>query len=134
MSDIDLDICNYNIYEIENFFQLKPHKKYTIADIEYKEYEIRQTLLTSGHINKRFKSDLINFLEKAKQWIIYERFGKTGIQPSSIPYNYKLDIYDLPVSKGYRELSQLKRVENGVFLTQPKKKSVVPFIQYLNNL
>jgi hypothetical protein len=43
-------------------------------------------------------------------------------------------MYDLPVSKVYRELTQLKRVENGVFLSQPKKKSVVPFIEYLNNL
>lgn len=70
MESLDLDITNYSIRDIENFFQLKPNVKYTQSDIELKEYNIRNTLLTTGHINKRFKQSLISFLDKAKLWLI----------------------------------------------------------------
>ena len=95
--DLDLDIGNYSIKDIERFFQLKPRLKYTAADIEQKEYQIREQLLTSGHINKRFKRDLIEFLELAKDWLIYVKCPSTR-QPSVIPKNYKLDTMDTPRS------------------------------------
>ena len=116
MSDIDLDIRNYSIKDLEKFFQLK--KKYTENDVEYKEYEIRERLLSSGHVDKRFKKDLIDFLHQAKEWLVYSKFGrKTGglQQPvSELPKNWsedrrssttnfgevwKTDPLDVPVSK-----------------------------------
>lgn len=101
MDTLDLDINNYNIKDIEKFFRLKPNQKYNASDIELKEYEIREQLLKSGHVNKRFKSDLIEFLTKAKQWLIFVKCGKTIAekQPSTIPKNYKLDTLDTPISK-----------------------------------
>ncbi len=90
MENLDLDIKNYNIYDIEKFFKLKPNSKYTSTDVELNEYKIREQLLNSGHINKRFKRDLIEFLTTAKQWIISVNC-KTDIPPTSIPKNYKLD-------------------------------------------
>jgi len=128
MTDIDLNINNYSVEDLENFFQLKTYKKYSVSDIEYKEYEIRQILLSSGHIDKRFKSDLITFLDKAKQIIIYNRFNVSTIEPSTLPYNFKLDKYNYPFSPDSRELLQLKRVENGVSLYNQPKKSVINFI------
>jgi len=101
MDQLDLDINNYTINDVENFFKLKHNTKYTAADIELKEYEIREQLLKSGHINKRFKTDLIEFLTKAKQWLTFVKCNKTAVEntPSAIPKDYKLDKLDTPLSK-----------------------------------
>ena len=96
METLDLDINNYSIADLEKFFQLKPSNKYTSSEIELKEYNIRETLLSTGHINKRFKKDLIDFLEQAKQLIISVKCEPTK-PPTSVPNNYKLDNIDSPV-------------------------------------
>jgi hypothetical protein len=95
MENLDLDINNYSINDVEKFFQLKPNGKYSASDIELKEYNIRETLLSTGHINKRFKQNLIEFLERAKQWLISVKCTPPKV-PSSIPANYKLDPIDSP--------------------------------------
>ena len=112
MSNLDLDISNYSIKDLEKFFQLK--KKYTENDVEYKEYEIRERLLSSGHVDKRFKKDLIDFLHQAKEWLVYSKFGKTQQPVSEMPKDWsdqrsystnrfgevwKSDSLDVPVSK-----------------------------------
>ena len=101
MDSLDLDISNYTILDIEKFFKLKPKSNYTAADIELKEYQIREQLLKSGHINKRFKTDLIEFLTKAKQWLTLVKCNITSLEnkPTSIPKDYKLDKLDTPLSK-----------------------------------
>jgi hypothetical protein len=96
MENLDLDINNYSINDIEKFFQLKSGHKYTASDIELKEYNIREKLLSSGHINKRFKQNLIEFLNKAKQWLISVKCEPPK-QPTTVPVNYKLDNIDTPV-------------------------------------
>jgi hypothetical protein len=118
MSDFDLDIQNYSIKDLEKFFKL--NKKYTEDDIEYKEYEIREQLLSSGHINRRLQKDVIDFLKKAKDWLIYSKFGKTTA-PSEIPKNWKLDNEPIPLSKGI-----IDRERN--IITHPEKQFV-----YSNN-
>lgn len=40
MSEMDLNIDNYSITDLENFFKFK-HGKYTESDVEKREYEIR---------------------------------------------------------------------------------------------
>ena len=70
MSNLDLDIQNYSISDMETFFRLNTTKKYTATDIELREYEIREQLLTSGHIDKKLKRDLIDFLSKVKNDLI----------------------------------------------------------------
>ena len=97
MSDFDLDIQHYSIRDLEKFFKLK--KNYTINDVEYQEYEIREQLLTSGHVKPRFKKDLIDFLNKGKNWLIYSKFGsENDIGVSTMPNNWKLDTLDHPKS------------------------------------
>ena len=71
--DIDLDINNYSIRDIEKFFQLSG--AYGAKDVERKEYEIREQLLASGHVDKSMKRNLIDFTTKAKQWLTYTKFG-----------------------------------------------------------
>jgi len=93
--ELDLNINNYTMNDLEKFFSL--HGKYTQDDVEGKEYKIREQLLNSGHINKRFKRDLIEFLETAKHWIITVKFPKKN--PTSIPKNYKLDELNIPLSQ-----------------------------------
>jgi hypothetical protein len=70
MDGLDLDINNYTIKDLERFFQIVPNKKYSAADIELKEAELREVLLSTGHIDKKFKRDLIAFLETAKEWLV----------------------------------------------------------------
>ena len=100
MEQLDLDINNYNINDLERFFQIKPNAKYSESDIELKEYNIREKLLSSGHIDKRFKRNLIEFLELAKNWLIFVKCRKGDLTtPTTIPNNYKLDTLDTPISK-----------------------------------
>ena len=96
-TELDLDINNYNISDIERFFKFKPKSKYGESDIEKREYEIREQLLSSGHINKKLKSDLIRFLTLAKQWLIDIKCKK--VSPTSIPKNFRLDQDNYPGSE-----------------------------------
>lgn len=66
MSEIDLNIENYTIDEVKKFFNINPNEKNIKSAIELKEYEIREILLSSGNIDKKFTRNLIIFLEKAK--------------------------------------------------------------------
>jgi hypothetical protein len=81
MDGLDLDINNYTIKDLEKFFQLAPGAKYTAADLDLKEAEIRELLLSTGHIDKRFKTDLIKFLETAKNWLTVVKCGAEPIKP-----------------------------------------------------
>ena len=96
MENLDLDIRNYTIQDLEKFFTMKRRTKYTVADIELKEYEIREQLLQSGHIDKRVKRDLINFLNAAKKQLTAEKCKDEQHQPTSIPNNYQLDPINIP--------------------------------------
>jgi hypothetical protein len=128
MDALDLDINNYSINDIEKFFKLhhlttekptpeggligngdafsayemqrgiKKGSKYTAADVELREAEIREQLLQSGHINKRMKKDLVDFLTKAKQWLIEVRCEPPR-QPTTLPKNTRLDMFEYPISK-----------------------------------
>lgn len=89
MSDLDLDIQNYTISDMERFFRLNAKKKYSAADIELREYEIREQLLSSGHIQKGVKRDLITFLKEVKDRIIQEKCKKTNITTPYIPLDSK---------------------------------------------
>jgi len=112
-SGLDLDINHYSIQDLEKFFRFGKTEKYTAIDIERREAVIREQLLSSGHINKRFKRDLIEFLETAKDWLIYTRC-KAPPKPTSIPENYKLDKFDTPASReeaSSREVNIIKRPE-----------------------
>jgi hypothetical protein len=44
MDGLDLDINNYSVRDLEKFFRLKPNSKYTAADVELKENQIREQL------------------------------------------------------------------------------------------
>lgn len=97
MAELDLDISNYTIKDIERFFQIKPGKKYSATDIELKEAKIREQLLNSGHISKRFKRDLIDFLGTAKQWLIIAKCNNDKSRiPTTIPANSRLDELNYP--------------------------------------
>jgi hypothetical protein len=113
MENLDLDINNYSLKDIEIFFKLKSNANYTSNDVELKEYEIREQLLKSGHIDKRFKNNLISFLTSAKNILINAKCKPNEKQPSVIPKNYKLDKYDYPLSKEpvSRENELVKRTD-----------------------
>jgi len=98
MENLDLDINNYNLRDLERFFQLKPNKHYSASDIELKECKIREQLLSSKHVNKRFQRDLIEFLTTAKDWLIHVKCPSQN-NPTSIPKNWKLDSIDAPGSR-----------------------------------
>lgn len=117
MENLDLNINHYSVIDIENFFGLK--KKYTMEDIESREYTIREQLLKSGHINKRFKRDLIEFLTTAKRILV----AKIGVvTPTTVPKNARLDNLNYPYS------TDIPYSKEGDVIQRPDK----PF-QYVKN-
>lgn len=86
--DLDLDIGNYSIKDLEAFFHLKPG--YGVSEIEYKETQMREILLKTGHVKKQFKGDLIEFLTKAKEWLIFVKCGPAK-NPTTLPPEPRLD-------------------------------------------
>jgi hypothetical protein len=87
-NDLDLEIENYTIKDLENFFKLKKNAKYTASDIELKETKLREQLLQSGHIDKKFVKKLISFLESAKSWLIAAKCSKEQNElnvPTTLP-------------------------------------------------
>jgi len=86
--EIDLDIRNYSIKDLEKFFQL--NSKCSIEEIEYKQTQMREVLLKSGHVKKEFKGDLIEFLNKAKDWLIFVKCGPPRV-PTTLPVEPRLD-------------------------------------------
>lgn len=100
MDGLDLDINNYTIKDLESFFKLSPKQKYTIADIELRETEIRQVLLSSGHVNKRFKRDLLEFLETSRDWLIVAKCHGEVKKPTTFQNVPKLDPFpNYPAAK-----------------------------------
>lgn len=97
MENLDLDINNYSLKDIERFFKLKSN--YNSNDVELKEYQIREQLLNSGHIDKRLKRDFISFLTNAKNLIINAKCKPNEKPPTIIPKNYQLDTLNTPLSK-----------------------------------
>ena len=101
MSDLDLDINNYDISNLETFFRLPP--KYDEHDIAQSESDIRAVLLTSGHIQPHFKRDLITFLDEGKKRLIAAKIKirhptsiKRPIDESPTPHNFPVPNIDPP--------------------------------------
>lgn len=104
--DIDLDIRNYSIKDLERFFQLK--NGYGIEEIEFKQTQMREVLLKTGHVKKQFKGDLIEFLNKAKEWLIFVKYGPAK-KPTTLPVEPRLDKTEYRESGGTREDNLLSR-------------------------
>ena len=105
MSDLDLDIENYSIIDLEKFFKLNPKSNYTASDIELKEYEIREQLLSSGHVDKKMKRNLIEFLTKGKQLLTYRKFGTTDLEPArQKQYEYTVPSESTTKTRAEKEL------------------------------
>ena len=76
MESLDLDINNYGIDDLIKFFRFSPTDVLSPSAIELRETETRELLLSTGHINKRFKRDLIAFLTEAKTVLIEKKCKK----------------------------------------------------------
>ena len=134
MSDLDLDINNYSINDIERFFGLS--KIYKISDVDLRENIIREQLLNSGTVNKRFKRDLIMFLKKAKHWLITVKFPESILKPTSIPRNEPLDSSNYPYQSAslpyFREGDLIER-QNIPFMFSKQEDFVPGNLNPLNN-
>jgi hypothetical protein len=94
-NNFDLNISNYSINDIENFFGFQ-NKKYDISHIDNKAYTLREQLLSSGTVNKRFKRDLIAFLDMAKNLLVMKINNYQ--KPTTIPKNAQIDTVNYPYS------------------------------------
>jgi hypothetical protein len=81
IEDLDLDINNYNMRDLETFFNLHSNANYKPADIEEKEYAMRTLLLSSGEVSKKQQKDLIHFLTLARDWLIFVKCKPNKLQP-----------------------------------------------------
>ena len=95
---IILDIENYSISELEKFFQLKKDSVYQAKDIELRETQIREKFIHNNQYDVRFKRNMIEFLEKAKNILIYAKCPPSK-QPTSVTNNYQLDTTLFPNSQ-----------------------------------
>ena len=84
MESIDLDINNYGIDDLVKFFRFLPTDVLSPSMIELRETETRELLLSTGHIDKRFKRDLIVFLNEAKTILTQKKCKKD--QNKTNPY------------------------------------------------
>ncbi len=123
-NSLDLDISNYTIRDLENFFKYKPDDKITASDIEFKETVIREQLLKSGHIDKHLKRDLISFLTSAKEWLIAAKCKP--VKPTTLPKLPSLDITQYPAVDSVPDLGDVSTREQNVI--QP------PPVQYIHAL
>ena len=98
--DLDLEIDNYSVNDLEKFFRFRPSQKYSAEQVHENEYLIREQLLSSGHIDKKFKRDLIIFLTEAKERLISFKFPiKKENLPTTIGKNAILDTSNVPRSR-----------------------------------
>jgi hypothetical protein len=69
-SNFDLDVNNYSIYDLLNFFKLKDN--YDENDIEQRVIEMSHEILSSltSSNNHKYKFDIINFIKLAKDMLI----------------------------------------------------------------
>lgn len=121
--NLDLEIQNYNVQDLEVFFNLSANQKYTAADVELNEYEIRQQLLSSPEVDRRFKRDLIEFLSLGKQRLIDSLVPTVKPAPTGIPKDYRLDSYDFPRSAQVPPRSEelVQREETQFVYTNPSE-------------
>jgi hypothetical protein len=122
--DLDLDINNYTINDIEKFFKFnsksKIKNKYSAKDVELREAELREQLLTSGHVDKRLVNNLLSFLTSAKNWLIAAKCPPISA-PTIIPKNAILDADPYPARLkpyGSREEELTKREDIHYIITQ----------------
>ena len=95
MSNFDLNIQNYTIDDIENFFKLTGN--YSKSDIEFKEYQMRNLLLQDKTLSKAIKRDVVVFCTAAKQWLLFSKFGERSIMSSNNEKNeYDRDDFQHP--------------------------------------
>ena len=90
-NNFDLDIRNYCIKDIEKLFGLQKNVKYTASDIELKKVLLKEKLFSSGNIDKMRTTELINFLEDSKKWLVYEYCKQIDNTPTTLPNNINLD-------------------------------------------
>ena len=98
--DLDLDIENYDSADLELFLGLDHAKMYSDADIETRVFAIRETLLASGNVDKRFVSKLVTFLDNAKQKLHNDivvrrqqdkKYNMYSRKPSALPVQVRMD-------------------------------------------
>lgn len=111
VQDLDLDIANYTMYDLERFFHLDGNQSYSAADIEEKEVQLREVLLKSGHVSRKLRRELMEFLTEARNWITFVKCGK-ALPPSTLPAVPRLDntVYKEPFPNS-REANLVQRAE-----------------------
>jgi len=134
MDNFDFDTHNYSITDIETFLKLK--KKYTISDVEVNVSTIRTQLLNSSHIDKKYKRDLILFLDNAKKILIQTKFNNESLKPTTISKNDPLDKSDFPYQKPslpYLREGDLITRDNLQFIHTKSEDFVPGVLNPLNN-
>ena len=134
MDNFDFDIHNYSITDIETFLKLK--KKYTISDVELNVTTIRTQLLNSSHIDKKYKRDLILFLDDATKILIQTKFNNESLKPTTISKNDPLDKSNFPYQKPslpYLREGDLITRDNLQFIHTKSEDFVPGVLNPLNN-
>lgn len=89
---VNLDIDSYSIRDLESFFKLK-NTDYQAKDVIMRENIFREKLLKDGSFDTRYIRSIIEFLEKAKNILIYAKCPPLK-QPTTLRHENFLDKSD----------------------------------------
>lgn len=78
MENLDLNIDNYSIRDIENFFKLNTIINYSLNNINENEAKIKEKIFNTN-INNSVKNELNEFISKAKQILIIAKFPNNNL-------------------------------------------------------
>jgi hypothetical protein len=69
---------------------------------------MRELLLKTGHVSKEYKSNLIEFLSKAREWLIFVKCGPAK-KPTTLPVEPRLDKTEYNEPTGKKEDQLIER-------------------------
>lgn len=121
INTINLDIDNYSIHDLESFFKLK-NTDYQAKDVVMRENIFREKFLKDGSFDTRYIRSMIEFLEKAKNILVYAKCPPLK-QPTTLRHENFLDKSDKliggqPVSHSSRDSELTQRPNTQFIYTQ----------------
>jgi hypothetical protein len=71
--DRDLDAANYSVAELATFFRFPDLESCSLADIELREAEMRELIITSPGVEPGYTARIITFMADAKRELLHAR-------------------------------------------------------------
>jgi hypothetical protein len=115
-SELDLNINNYNIHDIENFFGL--FHEYNFNDVINNEKKILNILISENNYDSEKKTEIINFIKSSRDRLINNLKKTTDIQNNGFIENYDKLIIEKDENN---VINKISTITNGNSFVQNKE-------------